>query len=118
GEMSGSEKRLPVFGVLRYGRFAQRITLSCNHRGSGQMKFVLAVAFVATIVVANVAHAQTVPVEPSPGASLVASSSLTSTIGVPITGVGVAIYGIYTTVRGGAGGDANAKAAAEAFLRQ
>lgn len=74
---------------------------------------VVSVAAALAMALSSTAHAQAV--EPVPeGSAALGSSLLSSTIGVPITGLGVAIYGIVTTVRGGGGGGD----VAEAYLRQ
>lgn len=73
---------------------------------------VLSIVGAMGLAMSSTAQAQVV--EPATeGSAALGSSLLSSTIGVPLTGLGVAIYGIVTTARGGSGGDV-----AEVYLRQ
>lgn len=66
-----------------------------------------------SLLASTAARAQNVP-PPSAEASAFGTSLLSSTIGVPLTGLGVTIYAIVTTAQK----NTNQNAAAEVYLRQ
>lgn len=63
----------------------------------------------------TVAHAQTTPTPSAEATAAAASSLLSTTIAVPLTGLGVVIYAVVTTAQGN---NSNNAAAAEVYLRQ